>query len=73
VRHIVLEMTEDTARVNTIAVCWYAQEHPLTRDTHIARQIASVLAHEVWPDTNPSKPMRMTDEPMPIVRVEVDK
>lgn len=72
-RHIILDMTEDTARVAAIACTWFAQEHTLTRDTHIARQISSVLSHEVWPELNPATPMRWADEPMPKCRVEVDK
>lgn len=66
---ICIEMLEDTARVAALAAYAFAENKPLTRDTLIARQLAEVLAYNLWPDTNPKPPMRMTDEPLPECRV----
>lgn len=66
---IVMRMTEDTARVvsNALEVMYTA--FPQTRDGLIAHQTEVAIKHAFMPEYTP-KPMRMTDEPMPIVEVQ---
>ena len=63
---IAMWMTEDTARV----VANKCDNNGGTRDDKIARQVAQAIKHALMPDDFP-KPMRMTDEPIPIVEVSV--
>ena len=61
---IAMWMTEDTARV----VANKCDNNGGTRDDKIARQVAQAIKHALMPDEFP-KPMRMTDEPIPVVEV----
>ena len=60
---------EDTMRVIAVSCLRYAQDNPPTRDTAITLQIAGVISHACWPDDNPAKTMRITDEPLPVCKV----
>ena len=62
---IVIQLGDDSARV----VANKCDNNGGTRDDKIARQVAQAIKHALMPDDFP-KPMRMTDEPIPLVEVE---
>ena len=59
---IVMQMTEDTARV-VANLC--GEANGMTRDDKIARQVSKTIIHVLIPET--PMPMREADEPMPEV------